>query len=621
MSDDLQKLMADLPGMLKATGEVQGNTLTDLHPHYASMSKKLPILGLKGMTVAIGGASRGIGQGIALRCAKAGANVCVLGRSDGKVSFGPGTLSAVVEQINSLGGKGLAVACDLTKSEQVVDAVKKIVAAFTTIDVLVNNASALFPYGLEGINFKYFTVMNSVCGRGSFFLTREALPYMDGATNPHVLTIAPGPVAERTWIGPHTAYSATKINMSLQCMAWTEEFKKKGIRFNTLWPHYCVATFAVDAVMKLDLAKAVNVAHVADPAYRIVTSKVNGGYFKDLDVLTDMGIRTEPERYKYFTVNRDGSGNTLVDDFMVEPFGFNAGDELGYSPLPSSADSAMAGKKVVLIGKTPLTAEIAAKAKAAGASVEICPIIDDRLPVPKIEKEVARVSEVFGGKLDIFFADCPLPAQYPNTRGCTADYWDTNFHALVTVPYFYLQKFSPLLKEGRSDGTPLPQVLLVAPCPIPNAKLLNTGGSVPFNLLSYFRGNYVLGFGTEFCQKGSMIYKLMKQSIEAMKEGAEGHGNAALHTGQWQVNGIWAGIRQSPSADACFQVLSNTDPTNSCMFFAEDVAAMPTVTEYPKDYTKGQFVPGNYTDYSKAWLSDFSLHGSLTFLYKDTDGS
>ena len=123
---------------------MRGNREVDFHPCVGALPPGVTH-GLAGKVCAIGGASRGIGQGIAVRFGKSGAKVCVLGRSDGKVVTGPGTLSNVVKQIDSVGGKGLAVQCDLSKPEQVGAAVSKIITAFSVLDVLVNNASALYP--------------------------------------------------------------------------------------------------------------------------------------------------------------------------------------------------------------------------------------------------------------------------------------------------------------------------------------------------------------------------------------------------------------------------------------------------------------------------------------------
>ena len=131
--------------------------------------------GLKNMVCVIGGASRGIGHGMAVRFAMSGAKVAVLGRSDGAVSTGPGTLSDVVRQIEAVGGEGLAVQCDLSKEEQVRQAVQTIVAKWSELDVVVNNASALFPYGLLEVDEKRYDLMNNVCGRGAYLLTRRDL--------------------------------------------------------------------------------------------------------------------------------------------------------------------------------------------------------------------------------------------------------------------------------------------------------------------------------------------------------------------------------------------------------------------------------------------------------------
>ena len=118
-TERLQRILNDLPAHFSDTAEVRGNRPIDLHPMIEMIPEGGAVCGLKGMTCVIGGASRGIGQGMAVRFAKSGANVCVLGRSDGMIETGPGTLSAVVKQIDFVGGKGLAVQCDLRLADQV----------------------------------------------------------------------------------------------------------------------------------------------------------------------------------------------------------------------------------------------------------------------------------------------------------------------------------------------------------------------------------------------------------------------------------------------------------------------------------------------------------------------
>ena len=167
-SQRLHQLLDDTPRILEYTAAVAGNREQDLHPCVsAPRGVESIVLGLRGKTCVIGGASRGIGQGIAVRFGKSGANVCVLGRSDGNIVTGPGTLSNVVAQINSVGGDGFAVQCDLTKTEQVAEAIRRIVEQYGCIDVLVNNASALYPDGVELVSEKRFDLMNRVCVRGA----------------------------------------------------------------------------------------------------------------------------------------------------------------------------------------------------------------------------------------------------------------------------------------------------------------------------------------------------------------------------------------------------------------------------------------------------------------------
>jgi NAD(P)-dependent dehydrogenase (short-subunit alcohol dehydrogenase family) len=211
-SDRLDKLQADTVALLRETVAEVGNRPQDLHQGcHQSLPRTSPVLGLKGMVCVIGGASRGIGQGIAVKFASAGAKVCVLGRSDGKVVTGPGTIGDVALQCERAGGEGLAVQCDVSDAASVQRAIDTIVAAHGIIDVVVPNASALFPYGVEAIDEKRYDLMNHVCVRGAYTLVRACLPHMVKSPNPHVLTVAPAPIPDRSWLGPFTCYGGAKV--------------------------------------------------------------------------------------------------------------------------------------------------------------------------------------------------------------------------------------------------------------------------------------------------------------------------------------------------------------------------------------------------------------------------
>src|SRR5688572_19894136 len=95
-------------------------------------------------TLFITGASRGIGKAIALRAARDGANVAVIGKTDEPNLKLPGTVFSACEEIEAAGGRAIACVCDVRDEEQVKRAVDETVAVFGGIDVLVNNASAIF---------------------------------------------------------------------------------------------------------------------------------------------------------------------------------------------------------------------------------------------------------------------------------------------------------------------------------------------------------------------------------------------------------------------------------------------------------------------------------------------
>src|SRR3546814_7946294 len=99
---------------------------------------------LNGQTLFITGASRGIGLAIALRAARDGANVAIAAKSDVPNPKLPGTIHTAVQAVDEAGGRGLALKCDIREEDQVRAAVAATVDAFGGIDILVNNASAIW---------------------------------------------------------------------------------------------------------------------------------------------------------------------------------------------------------------------------------------------------------------------------------------------------------------------------------------------------------------------------------------------------------------------------------------------------------------------------------------------
>ena len=547
-TDRVMALLSDTPGILRGTQQHRGNRLEELHPVSAALPASSPVLGLRGMNCVIGGASRGIGHGMAVRFAMAGANVAVLGRSDGSVSTGPGTLHDVVRQIDQVGGRGLAVPCDLTKQEQIEAAVGRIVEEFGELDVVVNNASALFPVGLLAVDEKRYDLMNSVCGRGAYLLTRSCLTHMRHGLNAHVLTVAPAPIPDAAWLGLFTAYGSTKIVMSVLNLAWSKEFPT--VRFNSIWPAFTVATYAVSNNAGVNLDHTVTVAHMADPAYRMVTSWNHGLWMTDVGVLQCMRVAGYPKQYQ---VRPDA---TLAEDFMVVPEGLQAGQFLGYTAIPpADTTGTLRGKRLFIVGRCARTEALMVRATAEGAEARL---VDFKWA----PFEVAAVTEGIRA-LDLVYVSYPEVAAEVQALGTLATDehgWMRLFEPACKSFFFFAQRVIPLLQRS-----PSPQLVVEAPAPVFHPD--NFEPSVPYMAVAYIRSMHTIGIGAEF---------------------------ASL-----PVNAIWPASGTQLSLDASLHVLVHAAPVTG-RFYAEDLAAMPPPREMPRDYSSGV----SFFDFTSMWYGD-----------------
>src|SRR5688572_28229871 len=102
---------------------------------------------LSGKTLFITGASRGIGKAIGVRAARDGANVVIAAKTTDPHPKLPGTIHTAAEEIEAAGGSALAFPVDIRFEDQVRAAVDRAVATFGGIDILVNNATAIFLAG------------------------------------------------------------------------------------------------------------------------------------------------------------------------------------------------------------------------------------------------------------------------------------------------------------------------------------------------------------------------------------------------------------------------------------------------------------------------------------------
>jgi citronellol/citronellal dehydrogenase len=270
---------------------------------------------LRGKTLFITGASRGIGLAIALRAARDGANVVVAAKTEQPDPRLPGTIHTAVTEINNAGGHGLATACDIRFEDQVQAAVDRAVATFGGIDIVVNNASAIHLTGTLETPMKRYDLMHAINTRGTFLVSKLCLPHLLKAANPHILNISPPLNFETRWFAPHLAYSMAKFGMSLCVLGMAGEFREQGVAVNALWPKTVIATAAVQNLLGGSdvVNRSRKPAIMADAAHTILSRnsrECSGNFFIDEDVLRTAGVTD----FDHYAVT---PGSELIADFFV----------------------------------------------------------------------------------------------------------------------------------------------------------------------------------------------------------------------------------------------------------------------------------------------------------------
>lgn len=256
---------------------------------------------LQGRTLFITGGSRGIGKAIALRAAADGARVVVAAKTAEPHPKLPGTIYTAAEEIERAGGRALPVVVDVRREEQIQAAVDAAVRTFGGIDILVNNASAIFLAGVAETPIKRFDLMHQINMRGTFAATQACLPHLKKSSNPHVLVLSPPPKLEPKWFASHLAYTLSKYGMSMCVLGMAEEFKPFGIAVNALWPRTVIDTAAVQNLLggEATARRGRKPEIMADAAYAILTRDsrtATGNFFIDEEVLRSEGV-TDFSRY------------------------------------------------------------------------------------------------------------------------------------------------------------------------------------------------------------------------------------------------------------------------------------------------------------------------------------
>jgi len=270
---------------------------------------------LHGKTLFITGASRGIGLAIALKAARDGANIAIAAKTEAPHPKLPGTIYSAAEEIERAGGRALPLVVDVRDEQAVKNAIDKAAATFGSLDIVVNNASAIQLTGVAETDMRRFDLMHQINARGTYMVSKYAIPHLERAANPHILMLSPPLDLKEKWFAPHTAYSMAKYGMSLVVLGLAGELRSKGVAVNALWPRTTIATAAIKNLLGGDvlMRRSRSVDILADAAYRIFLKPArsfSGNFLIDDSFLAGEGV-TDFDRY------RVDPSEPLAPDFFV----------------------------------------------------------------------------------------------------------------------------------------------------------------------------------------------------------------------------------------------------------------------------------------------------------------
>ena len=270
-------------------------------------------MSLKGKTLFITGASRGIGLAIALHAARDGANIAVAAKTETPHPKLPGTIHSAAEEIEKAGGKALPLVVDVREEENVKQALDKTAQHFGGIDIVVNNASAIQLTPVQQTDMKRFDLMHQINTRGTFMVSKHAIPHLLKAENPHVLMLSPPLDMKEKWFAAHTGYTMAKFGMSLVVLGLAGELRGK-VAVNALWPRTTIATSAVKNLLGgeklMSMSRTPEI--LADAAYAIFhkPKSFSGNFLLDDTFLAGEGV-TDFDKYRADPAQR------LQIDFFV----------------------------------------------------------------------------------------------------------------------------------------------------------------------------------------------------------------------------------------------------------------------------------------------------------------
>ncbi|XP_054156862.1 uncharacterized protein LOC128955238 [Oppia nitens] len=482
-------------------------------------------------TVFINGGTRGIGKAIGLKLAKDGANVVIAGKTVAKHPKLDGTIYTAVEEVNSVGGKGLAVKCDVRSEQDVIDAIDRTVREFGGIDVIINNASAVYLTDTEQTSMKSYDLMQSVITRGSFLVSKYAIPYLKLSSNPHILNICPPIDSLATkWLAPHLAYTVAKYGQSMMTMGLASELSKYGIAVNGLWPRTIIWTSAFNVLGNGSKSTARYCRKpdiMADAAYAMLAKDAKlftGRFAVDEQLLREEGL-TDMDQYAiqtdsplvldFFLTDNLLTGDNVVDSSVIGIIFANKtvfinggtrgiGKAIGLKLAKDGANVVIAGKTVAkhpkLDGTIYTAAEEVNSVGGKGLAVK-CDVRSEQDVIDAIDRTVRE----FGG-IDVVINNASAIC-LTDTEQTSMKSYDL-MHSVITRGSFLVSKYAiPYLKLSSN-----PHILNICP-PIDSLASKWLAPHLAYTVAKYGQSMITMGLASELAEYGIAVNGLWPRTM------------------------------------------------------------------------------------------------------------
>jgi 3-oxoacyl-[acyl-carrier protein] reductase len=183
---------------------------------------------LNGYVALVTGGSRGVGAAVAAALAEAGAAVAVNYRKNAEQA------EAVIAKIKGAGGRAVAVAADVSRSDAVAAMVKQVASALGPVDILINNAGMAIVRGIDELTESEFDQTIAVNLKSAFLCSQAVLPAMRANKWGRIVNISSGAARGAGAIGVH--YNASKAGMEGLTRGYAARLVKQGITVNAVAP-------------------------------------------------------------------------------------------------------------------------------------------------------------------------------------------------------------------------------------------------------------------------------------------------------------------------------------------------------------------------------------------------